>query len=115
MDGCQSRPGKFGQDLSKIVSLDCPLGLLQPDGRELGSRKDFQGFPEEFEDRMSLFPGRIIVAVLLPAVVLLRAVYVGLAALTAPHFQLRISGRSSPFLSMYCLCSISLCLSCSFR
>ena len=31
------------------------------------------------------------------------------------HFQLRISGRSSPFLSMYCLCSISLSLSCCFR
>ena len=31
------------------------------------------------------------------------------------HFQLRISGKSWPFLSMYCLCSISLSLSCCFR
>jgi hypothetical protein len=31
------------------------------------------------------------------------------------HFQLRTSGRSSPFLSMYCLCSISLSLSCCFK
>ena len=31
------------------------------------------------------------------------------------HFQFRISGRSSPYLSMYCLCSISLSLSCCFR
>ena len=31
------------------------------------------------------------------------------------HFQLRISGMSSPCLSMYCLCSISLSLSCCFR
>ena len=34
--------------------------------------------------------------------------------LFAPHFQFRISGRSSPFLSMYCLCSISLSLNCCF-
>ena len=32
-----------------------------------------------------------------------------------PHFQLRISGMSWPFLSMYCLCSMSLSLSCCFR
>ena len=31
------------------------------------------------------------------------------------HFQFRISGMSSPYLSMYCLCSISLSLSCCFR
>jgi len=31
------------------------------------------------------------------------------------HFQFRISGRSSPYLSMYCLCSTSLSLSCCFR
>ena len=31
------------------------------------------------------------------------------------HFQFRTSGRSSPFLPMYCLCSISLSLSCCFR
>ena len=31
------------------------------------------------------------------------------------HFQFRTSGRSSPYLSMYCLCSISLSLSCCFR
>ena len=32
-----------------------------------------------------------------------------------PHFQFRISGRSWPYLSMYCLCSMSLSLSCCFR
>jgi hypothetical protein len=32
-----------------------------------------------------------------------------------PHFQFLISGRSWPYLSMYCLCSISLSLSCCFR
>src|SRR5579862_1222952 len=31
------------------------------------------------------------------------------------HFQLRISGRSRPYLLMYCLCSTSLSLSCCFR
>src|SRR5208283_4595914 len=31
------------------------------------------------------------------------------------HFQLRISGRSSPCLSMYCLCSMSLSSICCFR
>ena len=31
------------------------------------------------------------------------------------HFQFRISGMSWPCLSMYCLCSISLSLSCCFR
>jgi hypothetical protein len=31
------------------------------------------------------------------------------------HAQFRISGMSSPFLLMYCLCSISLFLSCCFR
>ena len=31
------------------------------------------------------------------------------------HFQFRISGRSSPFLSMYSLCSMSLSLSCCFK
>jgi hypothetical protein len=36
-------------------------------------------------------------------------IYVGL-----PQFQFRISGRSWPFLSMYCLCSMSLSLSCCF-
>ena len=35
--------------------------------------------------------------------------------LEVPHFQFRISGMSSPSLSMYCLCSISLSLSCCFR
>ncbi len=31
------------------------------------------------------------------------------------HFQFRISGMSWPYLSMYCLCSMSLSLSCCFR
>ena len=31
------------------------------------------------------------------------------------HFQFRISGMSWPCLSMYCLCSINLSLSCCFR
>ena len=44
-----------------------------------------------------------------------RRIYAGLPALVAPHFQWRISGRSSPYLSMYALCSISLSLSCCFR
>ena len=41
-------------------------------------------------------------------------VYAGLPELVAPHFQLRISGISWPYLSMYCLCSISLSFSCCF-
>ena len=32
-----------------------------------------------------------------------------------PHFQSRISGMSSPYLLVYCLCSISLSLNCCFR
>ena len=32
-----------------------------------------------------------------------------------PHCQLRISGKSCPFLSIYCLCSINLSLSCCFK
>ena len=32
-----------------------------------------------------------------------------------PHLQFRISGMSWPYVSMYCLCSISLSLSCCFR
>src|SRR5208337_3129760 len=35
--------------------------------------------------------------------------------LELPHFQVRISGRSSPCLSMYCLCSMSLSLNCCFK
>ena len=34
---------------------------------------------------------------------------------SAFHFQLRISGRSWPYLRMYCLCSTSLSLSCCLR
>ncbi len=32
----------------------------------------------------------------------------------APHVQSRISGRSSPCLRMYCVCSSSFCWNCSF-
>ena len=42
-------------------------------------------------------------------------IHKGLLRLIKPHCQLRISGRSSPYLSMYCLCSISLSFSCCFR
>jgi hypothetical protein len=35
--------------------------------------------------------------------------------LELPHFQLRISGKSSPCLSMYCLCSMSLSCTICFR
>src|ERR1035437_2248155 len=42
-------------------------------------------------------------------------VYFGLPPLVAPHFQSRISGKSWLFLSMYCLCSMSLSHICCFR
>jgi len=42
-------------------------------------------------------------------------VYAGLPGLVAPHFQRQISGKASPYLSLDCLCSISLSLSCCFR
>jgi len=35
--------------------------------------------------------------------------------LVAPHFQFQISGRASPYWSMYCLCSMISSLSCCFR
>ena len=42
-------------------------------------------------------------------------VYFGLPPLVASHYQSRISGKSWLFLSMYCLCSMSLSHICCFR
>jgi hypothetical protein len=43
------------------------------------------------------------------------SLYTVLPELVAPQFQWRISGMSSPYLPIYCLCSTSLSLSCCFR
>ena len=81
--------------------LGLRLGTPLPTIQHHDFRSEGEKHPEQFAD--------------LTAYIMTRPHQDSLAPLVTPHFQWRISGRSSPYLSMYCLCSISLSLSLCFR